>query len=111
MFSGSEVFERRDQNRSEKCLDVKMTRDAENLNRLRPRDRTDLGDVAGGAIDSDGGQTAKMRHGFFATYPNRPAKVWIGNQSEMRQIAGRKQIWVGLDERAQHRFRNDFCAH
>src|ERR1051325_1296576 len=47
----------------------------------------------------------------LATNANRPAELWIWNQSEMSEIICRKKLRVDLTEGAQHRLWKNFRAH
>src|SRR5262249_41666781 len=47
----------------------------------------------------------------MAADPNRPAKVVVGDQSEITEIRSREEFRVSLEKRAQHRFRKNLRSH
>src|SRR2546423_12433613 len=47
----------------------------------------------------------------FSAETDRPAEGRIGNQSEIREVGGRKKVGINFDEGAQNAFGHHFGAH
>src|SRR5438105_9440352 len=78
-------FEGRDERRTVERFDIEMTGHSENSDRFVRGSRSDLGDVARRAVDSNRGHSAEMLN-IFPRQTDRPAKFLVRNHSEMSEV-------------------------